>query len=151
MKIIDPSSMEVEATINQSESGSFRIGQNARVGVDAFPGLELTAKLFSIGALASSPGREQYFIRNVPIRVQIRQQDKRVIPDLSASADVSIGRAQGVLIAPASAVEQKEGKAFVYVKSEQGFERRPVEVGPGNGTLVAVRTGLKEGDIIRTN
>nr|WP_321475508.1 efflux RND transporter periplasmic adaptor subunit [uncultured Paludibaculum sp.] len=151
MKIIDARTMQVEGQINQSESSSFRIGQTADVSLDAFPGSHYEAKVYAIGALATSGGRQQFFIRNVPVRVQMVNPDKNVIPDLSASADVLLAKADNVLATPASAVEESGNKTYVYVKNGASFERREVRLGLNNGTQVAVLEGLKEGEVVRVN
>ncbi|MGC4051384.1 MAG: efflux RND transporter periplasmic adaptor subunit [Paludibaculum sp.] len=151
MKIIDARTMQVEGQINQSESSSFRIGQQADVSLDAFPGSHYQAKVYAIGALATSGGRQQFFIRNVPVRVQMINPDKNVIPDLSASADVLLGKADNVLAAPASAVEQTGDKNYVYVKNGAGFEKRAVRLGMNNGTHVAILEGVQEGELLRVN
>lgn len=151
MKIVDVSSMQVEGTINQAESSHFRIGQLATVGLDAFPGAAFRGRVHSIGALATQPGRQQYYIRNVPIRVQMLQFDQRVIPDLTASADVALEAEEDVLVVPASAVAIEDGTEYVYVRGSKGFERRPVKTGLNSGTHVAILDGLQEGDQVRFN
>jgi len=150
-KIIDPATMQVEGTINQSESSTFRIGQEAAIGLDAFPGQQYKGKVYSIGALAVAGGRSQYYIRSVPVRVQITNVDKKLIPDLSASADVLLMRESSVLVAPASAVERDGNQDVIYVKIASGFEKRAVKLGSNNGTQVAVLEGLKDGDVVRVN
>jgi multidrug efflux pump subunit AcrA (membrane-fusion protein) len=151
MKIVDPASMQVEAAVNQSESSLFRIGQQARVGLDAFPGAQYGGKLDSIGALASAQGRQQFFIRSIPIRVDLEGLDAKVIPDLSASADILLEKAENVLITPASAVRKEGNETVVYVRSGETFARRTVELGTSDGVKVAVLSGLNEGDQVRLN
>ena len=54
------------------ESSEFRLGQDAKIKFDAFPGMEFNAKVYSIGALAAGASRPaSAYIRNVPIRVKI--------------------------------------------------------------------------------
>lgn len=150
MKIVNPATMQVEGTINQAESSSFRLGQVATIGLDAFPGASYQGKVYAIGALAVAGGRnQQYYIRSVPVRVQVRNPDARMIPDLSASADVLLSRADDVLIAPAAAIQRENGKDVVYVKSATSYERREVKVGLHNGTHAEIVEGLKEGDQVR--
>jgi len=150
MKIVDVRSMQVEGTINQAESSRFRIGQDAIVSLDAFPGSKYKAKLYSIGALAVSGGRQQYYIRTVPVRVQMLEFDNRVIPDLSASADILLSAAPNSIIVPSAAVEREQEKAFVHVKKPDGtFEKRQIEIGLATSTHVAVTNGVAKGDVVR--
>jgi len=146
MKIVDPSSMQVEAAVNQSESSQLRVGQAATVGLDAFPELRFKGRVYSIGALAVRGHRENYYLRRVPIRILIEGSDARLIPDLSAWADVEIERHADVLVVPREAVEIDHGQAAVYVKGASQFEKRAVTLGAANRAQVAVLEGLRAGE-----
>ena len=47
---------------------------------DAFPGLTMKGRIYSIAALASGGWRQNYFIRSIPVRVAIEGSDPRLIP-----------------------------------------------------------------------
>lgn len=151
MQIVDPSSMVVNATVNQTDVQALRIGQRARIRFDAFPGLELPGRLYLIGAITKTGGMRAQFKKDVVVRFQLEKMDPRVIPDLSASADVILEEEGEATVAPLEAVQSYEGdgKAFVLVKSAQGqWERRQVELGLASYTHVAVRAGLRAGDVL---
>ena len=151
VKVVDPASMQIEANINQAQSSELRIGQRVRIGFDAFSGLQLTGHVYSIGALASSSGRSQYFIRMVPVRIAIDKLDPRVIPDLSAFVDVITGKEESAVQVPVGAVTGENGKSFVYVKSPTGFEKRAVTTGLQSYTQVAIKDGVRAGEEVRVN
>ena len=88
MRIVDPRSMVIEAVVNQADVEVLRIGQQARVRFDAYPELELPARIFAIGAMTKSGGFRGSFIKEVPVRLKLEKLDPRVIPDLTVSADV---------------------------------------------------------------
>ena len=146
VKVVDTSSMMVDATVNQVEAEQMRLGQRAAIEFDAFPGLRLGGKVQSIGAIAVGGFRVNYYIRSVPVRVQIEGNDPRVIPDLSASANVQLARVENTLVAPLEAVVAERGKDFVEVKTPQGFARREVTLGLRSNTHVAVTSGVEEGE-----
>lgn len=151
MQIVDPSSMVVNATVNQTDVQMLRIGQRARIRFDAFPGLELPARLYLIGAITKTGGMRAQFKKDVVVRFQLEKMDPRVIPDLSASADVILEEEGEAAIAPLEAVQSYEGdgKAFVLVQAAQGqWERRQVELGLASYTHVSVRAGLRPGDVL---
>lgn len=148
MKIVDTGSMQIDAVVNQAESEAIRLGQRANIEFDAFPGLRLSGKVAAVGALAVGGWRQNYYIRNIPVRVQIEGNDPRVIPDLSASADVLLGAEADKLVVPRSAVDESGGKRIVYVKGQERFVPREVVVGEGNNTQIAVLSGLKAGEEI---
>ena len=146
MKLVNTSSMQLEAGVNQAESEALRIGQTARLSFDAFPDLHLNGRVVAVGAMGVGGWRENYYIRNIPVRVSIQTADARVIPDLSASADVSLGRKERVLVAPLASVESEGGKNIIFVKQQDRFVPRQVELGARNYTQVEILAGLTDGD-----
>jgi hypothetical protein len=88
MKIVDPTSMQVEAWVSQADVSRFRVGQVANIGLDAFPEARFEGRIYSIGAIAVKGIWETYYIRNIAVRIAIEGSDKRLIPDLSAWAQV---------------------------------------------------------------
>lgn len=146
MKIVDPASIRLDAAINQAESESIRLGQPASVKFDAFPGLVLRGKVVAVGALAVGGWRASYYIRSVPVRIELLDQDPRVIPDLSAGADVVIGEDGDKLLVPREAIYQAGGKQVVYVKQAGSFVKREIQIGGLNNTHAGVSSGLKAGE-----
>lgn len=74
--------------------------------------------------------------------------DVRVFPGLAATVVVSIASETAALVVPVGAVEITAGTSgSVTVVGEGGrHERREVEVGPNDGTLTVIRSGLSEGE-----
>lgn len=152
MKVVNPASMMLEAKINQAESDRFRLGQEAKMRLDAFNGLELQGHVFSIGAIATGGWRQNFFIRNVPIRVAFDKVDTRLIPDLSGSADVLLESSEeNATLVPLGSLLEADGKSFVEVKTAQGFVRREVKTGLRNDTHAVIASGLEPGTEIRAN
>lgn len=149
MKVVDPSSMRLEAMVNQVESEHLRVGQHLVASFDAFPGVTLKGRIASVGAIAIGGFRENFYIRNIPVNIELLEQDPRIIPDLSAAADVSIKREENALLVPLEAVHQEGGKDLVYVRrAGSGFDPVEVQLGLSNNTHAAVLSGLKAGDVV---
>lgn len=148
MKIVDTSTMQVEAEVNQSEANLLRVGQKATIALDAFPGVEFPGHVYSIGAMGVQGWRENYYIRNVPVRVALDRFDARVIPDLSAAAAIAVQRQDNALLSPLEAVHVEDGKHIVYVRKGDRFEKREVRLGLRNNTHAAVLDGLNAGEVV---
>ncbi|MEO7652355.1 MAG: HlyD family efflux transporter periplasmic adaptor subunit, partial [Bryobacteraceae bacterium] len=148
MKIVDTNSMQVEGQISQVGSDEARLGQPATVRFDAFPDLKIRGRIRSIGAIATSGGRTNFFLRNVPVTLDLIDRDPRIIPDLSTSADVVLERSDNATLVPVEAVSQKDGKQVVFVKKGLDFQPREVKLGLGSNTHYAVLSGLQVGDEI---
>ncbi len=153
IQVVDLSSMVVKARVNQIDVEKLRIGQRAQVRFDAFPDLELPARVYSIGTVAKASRYRPDYVREVPVVLKLERTDPRVIPDLSVSADVVIEASDRELpVIPRGAVFRDEpgGPPYVFVKQDGEWERREVELGVGNHVFVAVRRGLEPGEEVAT-
>ncbi len=150
MRIVDTSSMIVQARVNQVDVERMRIGLPARVRFDAYPDLELPARVYSIAAMPVAGGFRAAYVKEVPVVLKLEKLDPRVIPDLSVSVDVILAREQRAVTAPLAGVFQDSpsGPPFVFLQRPSGWERRPVELGLSNHVVAAVRSGLRPGDVI---
>jgi HlyD family secretion protein len=146
MKIVDTRKMQVEANLNQAESQMVRIGQKATIGLDAFPDLKFPGKVYNLGALATRGTQENFYVRSIPVLVEIEGSHERLIPDLSAYADVHIKTTEDALRVPVEAIQQADSGPFVYVRTANGFERRDVKTGDRNYTHTQILSGLNTGD-----
>src|SRR5262245_3172304 len=124
MQVVDTSTMQVQATSSQVESDEMRLGQRAVVSFDAFPDLKLNAKVASIAAIAVAGRNVNYFLRTVPVHLQILEHDNRVIPDLSTASNVVVDESEKALLIPREAPESRDGKWFVRVKAGDQFTPR---------------------------
>jgi len=157
MQIVDPRSMVINATMNQSDVEQVHIGQKARVHFDAYPDLTLPAHVESVAAVAKPGMFRPTFFREVAVRLRLDQMDSRVIPDLTVSAEILVQTdTQVSAAAPLGAVFQEaavsgdgnSSKAYVFVKTANGWERREVEIGIHNYLIAAVKSGLKAGEVV---
>jgi multidrug resistance efflux pump len=146
MRVVDPDSMQLEAAMSQTETELMRLGQQATVRFDAFPDIVVRGHVASLGAMAYNPRRINYWVRRVQIRIALDEQDDRVIPDLTASADVAYADPARGIVVPREAVVENDGKLVVYVKHEARFTPQPVEIAGVTDTQVAIARGIQEGD-----
>jgi multidrug efflux pump subunit AcrA (membrane-fusion protein) len=150
MRIVDLSSMIINATVNQVDGDSIRIGAKAQVHFDAFPDLTLPAEVYAISAMPRSSMFRPDYVKEVNIALRLLRTESRVLPDLSVSADVVLDTEPRALIAPREAIfrDQPDGKPFVFLQQPEGWVRREVELGKANHVAAAVRSGLREGDVV---
>ena len=153
MRVVDVSNMIVNAAVNQADVQSIRLGQKAQVRLDAYPDLLLEGHVSGMGAIAGQGGNpfrrsgSGLYLKTVPVEISIDTQDDRVLPDLSASADVQLQSIPSEVIIPRSAVKgEGDQRHIVYVRGPKGFEPREVELGDYSDTHVIVTAGLKAGE-----
>ncbi|MBE7541698.1 MAG: HlyD family efflux transporter periplasmic adaptor subunit [Solibacteraceae bacterium] len=153
MQIVDPTSMMVSATVNQTDVELIRVGAQARLHFDAYPGMELPGRVVSIGAMTKTGGQRADFVKEIPVFIKVEGLDPRVIPDLSVSADVVVEEAREQIVVPLESVHWDggaDGAPYVFVRTATGFERRAVELGMTSNVKAAVKSGLKEGETVAT-
>ncbi|QDU61463.1 Macrolide export protein MacA [Planctomycetes bacterium Pan216] len=73
-------------------------------------------------------------------------------PGMTAEVTITIAEHEGVLMVPLLAVvEIGEDHYFAYVRTDKGFEKRPVVIGASNDTAIEIRDGLVEGERVILN
>jgi len=152
LRVVDTSSMIVDATVNQLDVEKVRIGQRANVHFDAFPDLVLPARVYSIGTVANTRQYRQEYITEVPIRLRLDEVESRVIPDLTVGADIIVEAEESATAAPLEAIfPSTDGTAgsYVFVKLPNGdWEQRRVELGLASNLVAAIQSGLEPGEEI---
>lgn len=148
MRVVDSRSMVIEATVNQVDIEQLRLGLPARVRFDAYPELELTARVHALAAMPKTGGFRASFVKEVPVVLKLDRLDPRVIPDLSVSVDVVLASEPQATLAPREAIFFEDGRAYAFVASGGGFERRELELGLMNNVAAVVRSGLAPGERI---
>src|SRR5262249_8176691 len=148
MAVVDPSQMEVRVELNQVDLLRIDIGQQAKMHLDAYPGIELAATLEDLSPLGH-PGQFTDTVRTFAARFSIQGSDPRLLPDLSSALDLDLRSEQKVLSVPRQYVVNEGGNSYVWVKDGGSSEKRVVKTGVSSDVEVLVLSGLKEGDVIQ--
>jgi HlyD family secretion protein len=149
MQVVNTSTLIVNATINQVDIERLRLGQKAKIRFDAYPGLEVMGHVYAIAAITKPGGMRASFVKEVPVQIRLDEMDARIIPDLSVSVDVITETEEQATIAPLSGIFKDDtGKAVAYVKKDDDWEKRNVELGLSNNIAIVVKSGLRPGENI---
>ena len=157
MRIVDVSKMVVSASVNQVDAQAIRIGNEAVVELDAYPGLHFSARVADLAAVASTgSGRSRFsrgntgnFIKHIPVRILIEDQDERILPDLSASADVRLSSGRRGILVPREALRSEpslDAGEFVHVVDGGEYRKRRVLVQDVSDTEALIQSGLEPGE-----
>ena len=90
MQVVDPSKMQVRASVNQEDFLALRMGMPAHIHIDAYPELTFFGKLEEMGPIASA-GDFSSNLRSFAVVFSIDGNDAKLMPDLSAAVDVNPG------------------------------------------------------------
>jgi len=145
--IIDDSSYEIEVAVNEIDSLEIEVGQEVIIILDAFPGREFSGRVREIHNYTQNVNG----VVTLPVIVQLEEIDKRFKPGFSALVEIIIGKAEGKLLVPISAILDRRGQqiAVKVVDNEPVFT--PVKVGFSDGVYTVIEDGLAEGEEIVIN
>ncbi|MEO8592175.1 MAG: HlyD family efflux transporter periplasmic adaptor subunit [Candidatus Solibacter sp.] len=148
--VVDPTSMVLNATVNQVDAERLRLGMKATIRMDAYPDIQVQATVTGIGAMAKASSFRAQYVGEIPVRLKLEGTDPRIIPDLTGSAEIVLSTEQSTLVAPRSAVfHESDGTHYVYVHGgEQGWLKKKVEIGLPSFVHVAIRSGVQKGDVV---
>lgn len=147
-EIPDLSEMRIELKLEEVDRGKIKLGQPARIRVDAIPDKEFLAKLDWISPIASINFRGGWTEKSFPATATLEKLDSRLRPGMSATAEIVLENQQDRMLIPSRAGFTLNGKPAVYVQHGEDFVLRPIEVGKRNETDIVVLNGLKPGDTV---
>ena len=151
VRIADPTSLEVEADINESFIARLQLGQPATIKVDAVPDQSYSGSLRQIVPTAD---RQRAVVE---VKVAIDDRDERLVPDMSCSVtflqdDVDrsqLEAAEPKILVAASAVVSEGANRFVYRLSDGKINRVLVELGEQvDADTWRVESGLVGGETV---
>ena len=144
IEIVDPSVVEVSATVDEIDVPQVQVGQKVTISLDALPNDEFSGVVSSISLIGNSQsGVVSYPVTinvTLPSGVQLRQ-------GMSATATITTQEVDNVLLVPATAISGSSSTNPTVTVMVNGVpEVRAVKVGQSNGTSTQVVSGLNAGD-----
>ena len=150
MKVVDPSEMNIRATVNEADLLRLSAGQEALIYLDAYPGLIFPATLTELSPLGHS-GQFSSKVHSFSALFMVHGNNPKLMPDLSAAVDVDLKDEKNVVVVPRGSVGREKGQDFVWLKTGTGFEKRSVKMGAKSDLEAVIESGLSAGDVVREN
>ena len=139
-KIIDISSVWIDANVFEKDLERVRRGQEVKVSVPAFPGVNFSGRVILVSSIVDPE------TRSVKVRTEVSNPDGRLKPDMFANVQIITDLHRTAISIPQAAVLDDGGKTVVFVSEGSGYVKRGVNVGiQGNGRAEIIE-GLKAGD-----
>ncbi|MGC6441532.1 MAG: efflux RND transporter periplasmic adaptor subunit [Rubripirellula sp.] len=147
LSIADLSTVWVKADVYEEHLPILDSFQDQTVTLrnDALPEHQFQAKVFYTGEIMDDE------TRTISLRAIADNPEHRLKPGMFVDIELPVVHPESIVI-PSSAVQQHQGKTFVFVlRKDRQFETRDVVIGETNGDSVAVRSGLSENESVVTN
>jgi HlyD family secretion protein len=139
MTVADLSVMEAELLVDETDIRNVRLGQEAKVRVDALEGVEITGEVTEIGSSAIARGAGQTTTtttanqaKDFKVVVTLKNPPATLRPGLNATADITTDRKAKVLAVPIQAVvvRQIDESGKVVDPAQPGAPGEQQEGGP---------------------
>jgi len=105
MRVADLTNMEVRVNINENDIVNVKVGDKAKVTIDAFQNRKFDAVVKEIGSAAKVTGQgTQDEVTNFQVKIRILDKDVPLRPGMSANADVETQTAVNVVAVPIQSV-----------------------------------------------
>jgi multidrug efflux pump subunit AcrA (membrane-fusion protein) len=132
--------MTMTVSVSESDISSIKVGQIATVSLTALSGVELAGRVTAISPLGTtSSGVVSY-----DVTVTIYQYNPKVLPGMSATAEIVTGQAQGVTL-PTDAVTG----STVDLDTNGKITTQDVTVGLKGSSREVIDSGLKAGQEVQ--
>jgi membrane fusion protein, heavy metal efflux system len=139
-KIIDLSSVWIDANVFEKDLERVKLGQEVKVKVTAFPASSFSGRVILVSSVVDPD------TRTVKVRTEVPNPDGRLKPDMFANVEIITELHSTAISIPQSAVLNDGGKTVVFVAEGSGYKKRQVTAGIQSNDRVEIIDGLNAGD-----
>ena len=162
--VADLSEILVAADVGETEVVGIRLGQPAKVHVDAIPEKEYSAHVAEIGSSATARASAGAGLRYFKVKVAIDNPDERLRPGMTSQVTIITSTVGNALSVPIQSVvervppvpgkkrtddeedENSPKKKYVFLVKDGKVKMSAVTTGVSDATHVALLSGVKNGD-----
>lgn len=138
MRVADLSNMEVVVKVNENDVVNVKVGNVARIDVDAFPDREFNGTVTEIASTAVTSGaNSQAEVTNFEVKIRVDAGGQKLRPGMSALADIETATVTDVVVVPIQSVtvRSREGdKTVDQLAKDQDKAKKDRE---GDGAAIA--------------
>jgi len=139
LRVADLEKMEVRVNVNENDVINVKIGDKARVRVDAFQGRELIGTVREIANTARTAGAAtQDEVTNFEVRISVREPGLQLRPGMSATADIMTKTVENAVAVPIQSVTTRVKETNQTQEELQEQREKEKTERQGAGAAVAV-------------
>jgi RND family efflux transporter MFP subunit len=140
ISVVDIAIVRLVANVVERDLGRINSGMKADVLVDAYPGEHFTGRIAHVAPVLDPA------TRTAQIEVEIDNSNFRLKPGMYAKVSFVIAHKADVLVVPANAVIDAQGKKGVYVPGEGDVAKfQAVTLGMADAEKIEITAGVNEG------
>jgi len=142
MRVADLSSMEVRVNVNENDVVNVKVGDRARISIDAYPNRRFTGEVKEIASSAKTlAANSQEEVTNFLVKIRITDRDVPLRPGMSANADIETKTVANVVAVPIQSVtvRSREGSKTMEQLAKERDRKANETKGEGAATAVNER------------
>ncbi|MSR83110.1 MAG: HlyD family efflux transporter periplasmic adaptor subunit [Candidatus Latescibacteria bacterium] len=147
LSLPDLEAMQVLAKVGEIDITRIQPGQPVLIRLDAFPGPVFHGQVAQVAPMAN-PDMDAPNVQVFALVVDIKEQDDRLRPGMSASIEIVIDTVPDALSVPLEALREERSHSLVYRREGRGLEPVHVRVGKRNAVAAVIDSGLEEGAVL---
>ncbi len=120
MRVADLDSMEARVNVNENDVVDVKIGDSARISVDAYPDREIRGVVREIAstALTRNAGTQEE-VTNFEVKISIPDRTLRLRPGMSATADIETATVKNVVAVPIQSVTVRSSESSLSPEEQE--------------------------------
>jgi len=145
IQLPDLSALKATVKINEVDISKITKGLTVEIKPDAFSNSVYKGEVNSVANLAVNKD-DKSKIKVFPVEIFLKKTDKKLLPGLTVSCRIIIGKIKNALYVPLDALHSEGAVNYVFKKTSKGFEKTTVETGASNSDYIVITKGLIESD-----
>ncbi len=144
MSLMAEGALEVEASVDESEIGLVKVGQEVKVVLNDQDQTMVRGVVAGVG----KSGNEEAEVVVFPVKIKLKENTQRVRSGMSADVTIIISTHKEAIVIPNKGVIRRGAKSLVRLWNGVEIKRVPVRLGGLNGTNIKILSGLQNGDLV---
>jgi HlyD family secretion protein len=139
MRVANLDDMEVRVNVNENDVVNVKVGDKARITIDAYPGRKFYGTVKEIASAAKTIGQNtQEEVTNFQVKIRIGDKDVRLRPGMSANVDIETKTVENVVAIPIQSVTVRSKEGAKTIEQLAVDRDKKVKETQGEGSASAV-------------
>jgi HlyD family secretion protein len=139
MRVADLARMEVRVNVNENDVVNVKVGDRARISIDAYPNRKFAGLVKEIASSAKTTGAgSQEEVTNFQVKIRISESGVALRPGMSANADIETQTVTNVVAVPIQSVTVRSREGAKTIEQLAEDRDRKARENQGDGAAAAV-------------
>lgn len=145
MRVANLDSMEVRVNVNENDVVNVKVGDKARIVIDAYPNRRFSGEVKEIASSAKTLGaNSQEEVTNFLVKIRVVGRDVPLRPGMSANADIETQTVEKVIAVPIQSVTVRTREGSKTIEQQAAERDKKAKELKGDGAAAVNQREQKE-------